>query len=390
MDKQMSSVIRRYYGFSFLTGFHFIAAVLIPFFTDWGGLNLTQAQLLQSWFALNIFVLEVPTGVLADRMGRKNSLVAGSLVAAAGALIYGSYPSVTLFVIGESLLAVNVALVSGADQALIYDALKLGGEEQRITQVVGRSRMFHLSGILIAAPLGSIIAQTLGTNAPMLMTSIPCVLSAVVAWTLPEADTTGKTATRSTAINIFKNGFIGIIQQKMILMTAINMSLVAAAAYAVIWRYQLVMETLDIPIGYYGLAHASLVVAETVILMNFDRLTGWFGTINRFASFSAYVVTAGFLVVAIWPNILTLAMFLALAGGFGLSRIDLLTAHMNHRFDSEYRATSLSSISMFRRLSLVILNPIMGGLTDWSLSYSLIIIGLLPLLTIFFPLPNDD
>lgn len=50
---------------------HFFAGVLVPFFTDWGGLSLNQMFLLQAWFFLWIFLLEVPTGALADKYGRR-------------------------------------------------------------------------------------------------------------------------------------------------------------------------------------------------------------------------------------------------------------------------------------------------------------------------------
>lgn len=57
---------------------------------------------------------------------------------------------------------------------------------------------------------------------------------------------------------------------------------------------------------------------------------------------------------------------------------------MNKFIPSEKRATVLSSISMFRRLALVILNPVVGFSADQSLSAALILVGLLPLAVFFF------
>ena len=65
---------------------HFFGAVLVPFFTKWGGLELSQVFYLNAWFMLCSFALEVPTGVIADFFGRKVSLALGGLVAAGGVL----------------------------------------------------------------------------------------------------------------------------------------------------------------------------------------------------------------------------------------------------------------------------------------------------------------
>ena len=61
--------IWKMYLFEFLTSLHFISAVLIPFFADWGGISFTQIMILQSWFVFVTFVAEVPTGVVADYLG---------------------------------------------------------------------------------------------------------------------------------------------------------------------------------------------------------------------------------------------------------------------------------------------------------------------------------
>src|SRR5512143_671262 len=111
MNSELS--VKKYYLFQFVSGLHLIGAVLIPFFTDWGGVSIFVAQALQSWFTFCIFALELPTGVVADLVGRKYSVALGALVTALGAWGYGSVPNVAVFVIGEFLFALGVALISG-------------------------------------------------------------------------------------------------------------------------------------------------------------------------------------------------------------------------------------------------------------------------------------
>ena len=65
------SNIWKMYAFRFLISMHFFSAVLIPFFLDYGNISFTKIMLLQSWFAFWSFVLEIPTGTIADYFGRK-------------------------------------------------------------------------------------------------------------------------------------------------------------------------------------------------------------------------------------------------------------------------------------------------------------------------------
>ena len=61
-----------------------------------------------------------------------------------------------------------------------------------------------------------------------------------------------------------------------------------------------------------------------------------------------------------------------------------MAPYLNRLIPSSERATTMSSISMIRQFFLVILNPIVGYLTDWNLNYTLIIIGLTGLAIAFF------
>jgi hypothetical protein len=45
--------------------------VEVPVFREWGRLSFTAIFALQAWFMLMSFLLEVPTGTVADRFGRR-------------------------------------------------------------------------------------------------------------------------------------------------------------------------------------------------------------------------------------------------------------------------------------------------------------------------------
>jgi hypothetical protein len=219
----------------------------------------------------------------------------------------------------------------------------------------------------------------------MLFSSFSFILTGIVALSMKEPKIYENETETRRYIKIIKTGFSFFYHHKTLRILALDAVVVASAAYFVIWLYQPLLRTLGIPLFFFGFAHALLVGAEIVIANNFVRLEKIFGEARSFLRFSAIITGLSFFLVALLPNFITVTLFIICAGGFGLTRLELMSAYMNKYIPSEQRATVLSSISMFRRLALVFLNPLVGYVTDYSLSLSLFLIGLLPLSVFLFP-----
>lgn len=385
----MQNQIYRYYIFTFLKDMAFFSAVLVPFFTDWGGIPQFQVQLLQSWFMLWFFLLEVPTGAVADFLGRKISLGLGALVVAIAALVYGSIPSFVIFLIGEFLFALAMSLISGADQAWLYDTLKSQGKEKDSQKFFGRAESMHLAALLISASFGGLLANRFGLNAPMLFSAIPFVLASLVGFSLKEPKMhSGPKESQRYAL-VIKEGLQYFYHHPVLLKMAIDTTIVATSAYFMIWLYQPLLTKLGAPVAIFGLVHSALVLIEILISNKFSWLEKIFYRWS-YEKVSAILVGAGFIVAALFPAWWSFILLLIFSGGFGLTRVTFMTVKMNPLIESDRRATVLSAISMIRRLALVIFNPVVGVLIDFSLPIALLAVGILPLASLFFNYRNSQ
>src|SRR3989344_2366776 len=117
LNKYLKNSLWKFYTADFLTSLVFSVAVLVPFYTEWGHLTLAQVQITQAWFMFWAFIMEVPTGVVADYFGRKYSVALGAILIAIASVIYGSIPNFGVFLLCEFLSAIAYALVSGANDA---------------------------------------------------------------------------------------------------------------------------------------------------------------------------------------------------------------------------------------------------------------------------------
>lgn len=373
------STVWRFYAVTFLLSLSFFSSVLVPFFTEWGHISRTQTQLLQSWFMLCIFILEIPTGVVADYLGRKYSIALGALSVACAALLYGSIPDFRVFLFAEFLFAMGVALQSGADSALIYDTLKEEGLEEQSKHIFGRAHAIRMSGFLISALVGSYMASTFGLNAPILFSSVPFIIAAIIALSLREPVIHNEQSESRRYLDIAIKGTRYFLTHKKLRSVALDATIVASAAYFVIWLYQPMLQKLNVPIGNFGIFHAGLALVQIIIAGNFILIEKRLGGPLRFLRASTLLIGFAFLLTAIVPSVTTVIIFLIFAGGFGLTRFEYSSSYMNRFIPSSERATVLSSVSMFRRLALIFLNPIVGFLAEGSVRYALFFVGLLPL-----------
>ena len=156
---------------------------------------------------------------------------------------------------------------------------------------------------------------------------------------------------------------------------AIDSVLVASAAYFVVWFYQPVMMKLGVPIAVYGLVHAGLLLSEILVSTNFSFLERFMGKGNDYLKNSAILVTLSFMLMAIFPSIWTLSIFVIIGGGIGYTRSTYITALAQKHIDSRIRSTTLSSIGMIRRFSLIFLNPLIGAIANYPKDYFM---GMLP------------
>lgn len=370
--------IHRLYLYSFFKMFAFFSAVLVPFFTDWGHITLFQVQILQSWFSVWVFLLEIPTGAVADKIGRKHSITLGSATIAIATMVYGSIPSFSIFLLAEFLFALGYAFNSGADQALLYDTLKSRREESESKRVLGRADSLMLAGMMIAAPIGSLLAARFGLNAPQYFTAIPMFLASAIAWSIPEPRIHSDSESKKYW-DILRHGFKSIRDHRVIRTLAVDSVVVASAAYFVVWFYQPLMTNLQIPLQYFGLVHAGMLFSEIIVSSHFSFFEKILGSGKAYLRSSAVLVSLVFILTALFPHPLTLLLFIVIGAGIGYTRATYVTALAQKHIDSALRATTLSSIGMVRRFALVILNPIIGYVASYSLTAALLLVSLLPL-----------
>ena len=119
--------------------------IIVLFFQE-NGLTLTEVMILQSVYSLTVAITEIPSGYIADYFGRKNSIILSTIFIFSGYLIFSNYSGAIypdgifeIFILAEFLVAIGGSLMSGADSAIMYDTLLEIKQEEKYTEVEGKT-----------------------------------------------------------------------------------------------------------------------------------------------------------------------------------------------------------------------------------------------------------
>jgi MFS family permease len=128
-----------------------------------GGLNIFQVMIVNSVFTVGQMVFEVPTGVVADTIGRRASLLFAMLTLIIATVAYVLTPSLGLgiwgFIGASAILGLGFTFQTGTTEAWLVDALDATGWERPKERVFAWGQMASGCGMLVGSLLGGILGQ---------------------------------------------------------------------------------------------------------------------------------------------------------------------------------------------------------------------------------------
>jgi MFS family permease len=360
------------------------------------GLTFAQVMWLESILLVGIFLFEIPTGILGDTIGRKNSLVLGALVNLVAWIPWFLGSSFWLFAISYFLAGIGIAFASGSDQALIYDDLKQRGQEGGMQRWYGIYSAAPVIASAVSGLVGGFIAvsQTLDIfyllyKLTVIMNGISLLILLAVqeAPVLPaDHNPVGAPFQR---FQLFSDGW-RLIKGNPKLRRIILLSLFSSPfSIVLVYIFQPYFQASQVPNIYYGVAvFASAILGAGCKLLAY-KIEAWLG------------VNWGTLMITLLPGILWAVMALLFHPVFAVLfyiinisiaeiREPVFADYLNRHIPSYNRATVLSTISVLGSLYQFIIRPVIGYLADINLRYAFILIALIIFLaTSLFRIQQD-
>ncbi|MCJ7682271.1 MAG: MFS transporter, partial [Candidatus Aminicenantes bacterium] len=244
--------LRKIYIYKFLSEFYLIVPILIPFYKS-NGLNTTQIFIVQASYALAVLLLEVPSGYLSDRIGRKHTLILGALFFPIGIGVYMLGSVVWHFILAEVFIAGANSMRSGCDSALIYDTLLMMKQESEYKKYEGRSIFFTRIGTSVSSLLGGLLAL-ISLELPFLVNLISVSAMLPVALVLIEPERQKRAAVHPIR-DILKILRFALDHPRIRFFILYN-ALIMSANIIGVWAYFLYYREAGIHLGLFGLIFA--------------------------------------------------------------------------------------------------------------------------------------
>ncbi|MCO4745806.1 MAG: MFS transporter [Proteobacteria bacterium] len=120
-------------------------------------LDIGEVLWLEAIYYTAFVILEVPSGYLSDRLGRRLTLIAGAALSSVGALVFATSHGFAPWALGQVLFAAGFAFDSGTDTSLLYDSLAAEGREDEYRQRESQAASASLWAVAAASLIGGLI-----------------------------------------------------------------------------------------------------------------------------------------------------------------------------------------------------------------------------------------
>ena len=349
------------------------------------GMNLMQIGLLEGIYHATSIICEIPSGAMADLIGRKKNMILSRICIAISCVIMLFSKSFYLFALSFIIQALGNNFNSGSEEALVYDSMKCLSEEKSYLRVNGRLNMITEVSQAIATVAGGVLAEY-----SYFWCYSACVLIAVLALIpvifMIEPPISNRESNKETysilrTVNHhFKICIRILIENKRILQIVTYYSVIFAT-YTLLFFYSQ---------QYYSdMGFNKIQISIILLLIGVVSCLGAFMSEKLYFKFGDHIAVIAAIVIAITlvcygftKQIISILTFIV-ASFFNSVLYPVESNALNSLIPSEQRATLISVNSMFFSIMMIIMFPIVGAFADqWGLGCIFNILGILLLILI--------
>lgn len=351
-----------------------IMPVVALFYND-NGLTSFDIFLLQAIYSISVALLEIPSGYMADIVGRKKSLILGSILGTLGYVIYSFSTTFSGFLSAEIILGLGGSLISGADSALLFDSLAATRMQHRYLQFEGRITSLGHFAETGAAICGGVIAVFFSYRAVYISQAAIAALAIPASMLLlePGRDKHHGRPGLSHILAVCRNA---IFTNRQLSSSIYLSSVTGVATLCMAWTAQIYFVTRgfdEITITPLWVTLNLTVAVVAAVTAKAVKILG-----NRIALLLIilYIPLTYILLgtLPLVPALLSLYLFYSVRG----YATPLLKDLINQNCESSVRATVLSIRNLFIRFGFALLGPSIGWMSNnYSLSSGLILAGLI-------------
>jgi len=374
MQPSLKSNIWKLYLIRSFRWFMLVMPIIVLFFQD-NGLSMCQVFLLQSVFSIAVVIFEIPSGYLADIIGRKISIIAGCFLAVAGFTAYSLSYGFWGFLFAELFLGLSGSFISGADSALIYDTLVEIDQTCDYKKIEGRLISVGNFSEGIAGLAGGLLALV-SLRMPFYFETAITFIAIPVAFTLVEParhKLDNSEGNLKSILRIVKYSLHDHTEIKWLIMYS---AMIGVSILTMVWFVQPYLKLVGLPLALFGVVWAGLQFSVGIFSFYAHRIELFVGR-KRTLILLVLITVICYFLLSVFQSLWSIIFIVILYFVRGIS-YPVVKDYINQTITSDIRATVLSVTSMIRRLMFSIFGPLAGWIADlYSLRAALMLCGII-------------
>jgi MFS family permease len=353
----------------------FIWGINTIFLLD-AGLSNLEAFAANAFFTAGMVLFEVPTGIVADTVGRRVSYLLGTVTLMVTTLLYvllwEIHAPFWQWAVVSMLLGLGFTFFSGAVEAWLVDALDATGFEGELEAVLGKGQVITGVGMLTGSVAGGYIAQVTSLGVPFVLRAVVLVVMFAAAFVLMRdigfSPRRGGRITREMRLIAGASVEHGwrVPAVKWIMVSSFFTAGVGIYAFYALQPYLLELSGKPEAYGIAGLVAA--IVAGSQIVGGFAA--PWIRRLFRRRTSALLAGTgASTLALGLTGVFAEFWVVLALIVAWGLldaAAMPIRQTYLNGLIPSQQRATILSFDSLVGSSGGVVVQPVLGRAADVS------------------------
>lgn len=366
--------ITLYYIYCALVGTWFASGIALFFnskFLSIGQLGIIDALV----FAIGLGA-EIPTGILADRFGRRRIVILGVILGGVGYTVWGLAIAGWMVLVGNILYAIGASFQSGADDAMMYDYLKGQGKEDRWAKVSVNNYIITRVSYVVSIFIGGIAFSSFD-RLPFLLRGVTFFMMLVPLYKLVIVDKFQHVHIPDDVVGNYwgklKTGVGELFKIKIAWVVPVYV-LVQGVSYTVFTAgllRSLLYKHAGLAITYHSAAISFALAITILLLLILKRLESKLYSPKIIFILSA-LCAIGF-GINLGRSLLLSLIGLTLLQVATYAMMPLLSAQVNKNIDSKHRATTLSTANFMENAFYVLAAPVVGYMAGYGMVSQMII-----------------
>jgi MFS family permease len=351
----------------------FIWGINTIFLLD-AGLSNLEAFAANAFFTAGMVLFEVPTGIVADTVGRRASYLLGTVTLALSTLLYVLLWEITApfwqWAVASVLLGLGFTFFSGAVEAWLVDALTATGYTGQLETVFGRGQVVSGVAMLSGSAAGGLIAQLTSLGVPFVLRGAVLVIMFAVAFRMMH-DVGFTPAPRERPVAEMRRIASASIEfgwrvpaVKWLMLQGLFAGGIGFYAFYALQPY--LLELYGDPDAYQIAGLVAAIVAGAQILGGFaaPRIRRLFRRRTSALIATAALSTLTLLLIGLFESFWVVLALIVVWGLLFAATMPIHQAYLNGMIPSEQRATILSFDSLMNSTGGVWSQPVLGRAAD--------------------------